>query len=78
MGEKLFNLKRLINLRYGITREDDTLPKRLLTHPRPTGQAAGVLPDLEIMLPDYYALRGWDERGAPRSEKLESLGLRHA
>ncbi len=74
-GERLFQLKRLINLRLGITAEDDTLPKRLLTEPRPSGDAAGVLPNLEVMLPVYYQLRDWDETGAPRQARLEQLGL---
>ncbi len=75
MGEKLFNLKRLINLRLGVTRADDALPKRLLTQPRPTGGAAGVLPDLDRMLRELYELRGWDEEGRPTAERLEQLGL---
>jgi aldehyde:ferredoxin oxidoreductase len=75
MGDKLFQLKRLINLRYGITSKDDILPKRLLTDPRPTGKAAGVLPDLDRMLKDYYQLRDWDGNGAPKKERLTSLGL---
>ncbi|MFQ6058959.1 MAG: aldehyde ferredoxin oxidoreductase family protein [Anaerolineae bacterium] len=74
MGEKLFNLKRLIVLRYGLGRQDDTLPSRLLT-PRPSGAAAGVVPDLDSMLAEYYRLRGWDEKGAPTREKLRELGL---
>lgn len=74
-GKRLFQLKRLINLRLGVTAADDTLPKRLLTEPRPTGDAAGVLPDLEVMLPIYYQLRDWDENGAPRQARLEQLGL---
>jgi len=75
VGDRLFQLKRLINGRLGITAADDTLPKRLLTEPRPTGDAAGVLPDLEVMLPIYYQLRDWDETGAPRQRRLEQLGL---
>jgi len=74
-GERLFNLKRLINLRYGITRADDTLPSRLLTQPRPSGGAAGVLPDLDLLLADYYRLRGWAPEGAPLPERLSALGL---
>jgi aldehyde:ferredoxin oxidoreductase len=74
-GERLFNLKRMINLRLGATRTDDTLPRRLLTHARPTGSAAGVLPDLEPMLEEYYQLRGWTARGVPTDEKLRDLGL---
>lgn len=74
-GERLFNLKRMINVRLGITRADDTLPRRLLTHARPSGSAAGVLPDLEAMLVEYYQLRGWTAEGVPTEEKLHELGL---
>jgi aldehyde:ferredoxin oxidoreductase len=69
-GARLFNFKRLINNRLGITAQDDVLPVRLTTEPRPTGSAAGVLPDMELMLKDYYRLRKWDENGAPTKEAL--------
>lgn len=74
-GKRVFQLKRLINLRLGLVAADDRLPKRLLTEPRPTGSAAGNLPDMETMLPIYYELRGWDENGVPRQERLAELGL---
>ena len=75
IGERLFNLKRLINLQLGVTRADDALPCRFLTEPRPSGTAAGVLPDLEHMLPMYYELRGWDAEGRPAQGRLGELGL---
>jgi len=74
-GERIFNLKRLINVQLGVTQADDTLPRRFLAEPRPSGTAAGVLPDLERMLPRYYELRGWDAQGRPAPERLEGLGL---
>ena len=74
-GERLFNLKRLINLRLGVSRADDTLPRRLLTEPRPTGGAADVLPDLDAMLVEYYRARDWTPEGAPSAARLEVLGL---
>jgi aldehyde:ferredoxin oxidoreductase len=74
-GERLFNLKRLINLRLGITRADDTLTQRLLTEPRPSGGAEGVLPDLDQMLEEYYSARGWTPDGVPSPERLASLEL---
>ena len=74
-GERLFNLKRLINRRFGVTAADDTLPRRFLTEPRPTGGAAGVLPDLDSMLEEYYRVRGWTPDGAPTPERLAELGL---
>ena len=59
-GRRIFDLKRRINERLGVTRADDTLPYRFLHEPRPSGTAAGVLPDLGAMLPLYYELRGWE------------------
>jgi aldehyde:ferredoxin oxidoreductase len=74
-GERIFNLKRLYNVRLGISRKDDRLPDRLLTHRRKEGGAAQNLPPLHIMLSDYYEYRGWNEFGIPRSDKLESLRI---
>lgn len=74
-GDRIFQLKRLINLRLGVTAADDRLPARFTTEPRPTGGAAGVLPDMAVMLPIYYELRGWDANGAPTRERLTRLGI---
>ena len=70
MGARLFNLKRRINNRLGIDRKDDVLPIRLTSEPRPSGTAAGVLPDMDVMLPEYYRLRKWDENGIPTDQAL--------
>ena len=75
IGERINNLKRLILNRLGITRKDDTLPKRFIETPLPDGGCEGKLPDLETMLDEYYQARGWDENGVPTQEKLESLGI---
>jgi aldehyde:ferredoxin oxidoreductase len=75
IGERLFNLKRLINFRLGATATDDTLPPRLLSLPRPSGGAGGVLPDLDLILSDYYRARGWTSDGLPTAEKRAELGL---
>jgi aldehyde:ferredoxin oxidoreductase len=74
-GERLFNLKRLYNARLGVTGADDTLPRRFLEEPRPSGTAAGVVPDLDRMLAFYYEIRGWDKQGRPTEERLAGLGL---
>jgi aldehyde:ferredoxin oxidoreductase len=70
MGAKLFNFKRLINNRLGISAKDDVLPYRLEYEPRPTGTAAGVLPDMKLMLTDYYRIRKWDANGVPTKEAM--------
>jgi aldehyde:ferredoxin oxidoreductase len=69
-GARIFNYKRLINVRLGITAPDDVLPYRLEHEPRPTGTAAGVLPDMPRMLADYYRLRAWDANGVPTAGAL--------
>lgn len=75
VGERLFNLKRLYNVKCGIDRKDDILPSRLLTQTRGEGGASDTLPYLGRMLSEYYKLRGWDEKGIPLSSKLKEVGL---
>ncbi len=75
LGERLFNLKRMYNVRLGISRKDDKLPPRLMSHARPSGKSAGSLPHIGKMLDEYYKLRGWSEEGIPKRETLKRLGL---
>jgi aldehyde:ferredoxin oxidoreductase len=74
-GERIWNLERLFNQRAGLSRKDDTLPKRMLAEPMPAGPAKGKTVPLGKMLPEYYRLRGWDAEGRPTRKKLASLGL---
>ena len=74
-GERAWNLKRVYNCRLGLTRATEKLPK-LLLEPLPDGGQAGHVPDMELMLHEYYAARGWDEAtGLPTAQKLAELGL---
>jgi len=59
------NATRKFNLREGLTPKDDTLPKRFFDEP--LGKDGKVLrrEDLQKMLQDYYALRGWSPEGIP-------------
>jgi aldehyde:ferredoxin oxidoreductase len=74
-GERIWNMERLYNLRAGFTTKDDTLPERLLKVALPEGGAKGHVSELPKMLPEYYALRGWDASGVPTKERLAELGL---
>lgn len=77
-GDRILNIERALNVRWGIRRKDDTLPKRFLKEPLPSGPAKGEVFDeaaLQKMLDEYYALRGWDADGLQRPEKLAALGL---
>jgi aldehyde:ferredoxin oxidoreductase len=74
-GERIFNLKRLINLGFGLLPKDDKLPS-LLLKPLPDGGAKGNIPNIKMMLDEYYKLRGWDKiTGWPVSYKMKELGL---
>jgi aldehyde:ferredoxin oxidoreductase len=74
LGERSFNLERLYNLREGITSKDDTLPDRLINTPQVKGRLDTVVP-LNVMLPKYYAVRGWNASGVPTPKKLRRLGI---
>ena len=74
-GERVWNLEKLFNLREGIDSSHDKLPKRLLEEPVVNGPTKGHVHHLDKLLPEYYAVRGWDEKGIPTEETLERLGL---
>ena len=72
-GERVWNLEKQFNIAAGV--EKDTLPPRLLREELPTGPAAGKVNQLQTMLKEYYAARGWNEEGEPTKEKLEELSI---
>ena len=72
IGERIYNLERVIINRLGFDGKDDTLPSRLLKEPAPVGPAKGQVADLEKMKEGYYKLRGW-VNGIPTPEKLREL-----
>ena len=74
-GERIWMLQRVFNVRMGVKREDDTLPKRFLEEPMAEGAAKGQIVELEPMLKEYYVERGLDEEGRPKKEKLKELNL---
>jgi len=78
IGERVYNLERLIYTREGMARKDDYLPDRTMTEKLPTGMAEGrvITKDMyDVMLDEYYAVRGWDSNGAPTDEAVSRLAL---
>jgi len=78
VGERIYNVKRMFNVKCGITRKDDTLPYRFMHEKLDEGGSLGqvISPDeLNIMLNDYYRFRGWDKNGVPTATTLERLGI---
>ncbi len=81
VGQRIFNLERAFNIREGFGRQDDTLPRRLLTEGLHTRAAPGegqIVRSLDKFLDSYYALRGWSPEGIPTPAKLNELGLASA
>jgi aldehyde:ferredoxin oxidoreductase len=78
IGERIVNLERAYLVREGIRRKDDYLPARFLKEPLPNGNSKGAIFEMEPMLDEYYAERGWNlETGMPKAEKLRRIGLQH-
>ncbi len=75
VGERIWNLEREFNLSAGLTCKDDNLPPRLMKEPAKTGPQKGAVSKLDIMLPEYYQLRGWDKQGVPTPETRTRLGV---
>jgi aldehyde:ferredoxin oxidoreductase len=74
-GERAWNLKRAYNNRLGVTRANDRLPK-LLLEALPDGGQNGHVPDMDVLMGEYYAARGWDPvTGRPTIDRLRRLGL---
>ena len=78
VGERVWTVERLFNLREGFSREDDTLPDRLFTLPIHDGPSKGAVvdrDDFDREMTSYYTLWGWDSQGVPKKETLAKLGI---
>ncbi len=75
IGERVNNLVRLFNIREGLTRDLDTLPKRFFNEPLKEGPCRNRVVELDQLIDEYYLVRGWDESGFPEKEKLEELSI---
>ena len=79
VGERIFNLERMYNVREGFGRKDDVMPGRITQETLPAGPSAGITFEAEELLDDYYHARGWDlVTGVPSADKVRSLGLDYA
>jgi len=74
-GERIFTIKRLFNVKMGLTSKDDYIPKILLT-PVNEGAIKGKAPNFERLKKFFYQMRDWDpDTGKPNSKKLKDLNL---
>ncbi|QLK25828.1 aldehyde ferredoxin oxidoreductase [Natrinema zhouii] len=80
VGERVWTLSRLFNVREGVRRADDELPAPL-REPLESGPSAGTAVDdewFEAALDYYYRERGWGPDGRPTRATVERLGLAEA
>jgi len=78
-GERINTVARVINIREGLGRKDDTLPWKVMNMPIPDeGPVKGAVvtqKELDLLLDDYYESRGWTLEGVPTLAKLKELGM---
>ena len=85
LGERVYNLYKMNNVREGFSRVDDKYPEKWVRPLVKDGKEIQIADyfgkpmgrqELEQILDDYYDERDWDlERGVPTPEKLEELGI---
>jgi len=74
IGAMANRMKKIINIRAGFSRKDDSLPPRILLDPIPEGPSKGSKvseEELSVMLDDYYEAKGWDSDGNPSEEQIK-------
>lgn len=79
IGRRRLNMMRAYNAREGLTRDQDTLPKKLFKKALTGGRSDGLIlmeEELASGLEMYYRQAGWDvATGVPTRETLEEVGL---
>jgi len=78
-GERIYNVEKALQVRYGCRRTHDYVPQRFFKEPLPEGPRKGEVlkrEEYDRMLDEYYEARGWTKEGIPTREKLESLRLK--
>ena len=74
LGRRIWHIKRGLSNLFGARVEHDVLPKRLMTI-LDTGPTEGSIPDMDLMLKEFYGFRGVNEEGVAEKRVLEELGL---
>jgi len=63
-GQEIIRMKRIFNVKCGITKADDNFGKRFYTALEKGGTKHNI-PPLEGLLEKYYQIRKWDAQGKP-------------
>lgn len=74
VGERGYNLEKLVNIRLGWKPDDDSLPSRLTDELQEEDNPRSKVP-LKALKKNYYKGRRWDVDGIPKKGLLRKLGL---
>jgi aldehyde:ferredoxin oxidoreductase len=75
IARRVVNLVRACNIRFGMTRKDDSIPK-LFFERTPDPPLQKLDPDtLSKHIDRFYEIKGWTPEGVPTRETLENLNL---
>ena len=77
-GERIHNMAKLFNLRFGASRKDDYPPPRAFEEKMYDEVSDGAIinrAEYDEALSGYYQARRWNEEGIPTKTFLEELGL---
>lgn len=74
IGIRGYNIERMMNIRLGLTADQDKLPRRL-THELEDKNNLDTRVKLEEMKQRYYNIRGWDANGIPTAKTLKKYGI---
>lgn len=79
VGERIYTLEKLFNIREGFTRDDDGVPDRFFEEPLTVGEKKGSVltrEQFKTMMDEYYTQRKWDlKTSKPSKERIDALGL---
>jgi aldehyde:ferredoxin oxidoreductase len=75
-GERIYNLERLYNNLAGHAEGSDSLPDRFTKEASTMPGSEGHVCELDDMLVEYYAARGW-ENGVVPAAKLQALDIEY-
>lgn len=76
VGKRIIDIERMFNNREGVSRRDDTLPKRYFDEPMPLNLSKGHHIDrdeFDKLLTRYYKIRGWTNDGQVKKERVKEL-----
>lgn len=73
VGQRIINIERQFNFRFGVTKENDMLPERFLNEPLPEQENRVSTVNLDKMITEFYECMGWDEKGCVPESLMQEL-----